>query len=599
MVAGLLLLPATLLCQQESSQASSARLTQPSSDVGVAKSHARVVRLSYVSGTVMLKRPGSTEEETALLNTPIQEGFELSTAATSYAEVEFENGSTARVGELSKLLFHQLALDANGNKLNGMTFGQGYATFHFIPEHQSHVQRRESGAVHLDAEDRDIYRLKLADATVTADGKCEFRTDLAEDHFRIEVFSGSVDVSTDKQSTRLGEGRVLEHWSDNPALALNTREGIVKDAWDKWTAARDQQGQLTAKDEAVAPNGPRYGWSDLNTYGEWVTLPGSRFGWSPYAQAGWSPYTNGVWQWYPGLGWTWISAEPWGWVTDHCGLWDFDDMFGWYWMEPMFGCGFWNASLVNWYAGPGSVGWRPVRPTHPGHPRPGPGPGAHPPHPPGQIATVPTSVVQYRQVIAAHMLSYVPAAAATSIEQPPFEPSPRSISNANTSDTASVRILGGARGSGLNLSSGRVTAPPTILMGGDPAKESVLLTNHLSHLHHEPLRAAEGATLGGRYQLDGLPGEFRGNAASGGRHGSLSGGSLRSGPVISRGTGGSRGSGVVVASHGSGGRSSGGGGSSYSGGGGGHSESSGGGMVSGAEHSAGSAAPSAGGGGHH
>ena len=107
------------------------------SDAEVAKSHARVVRLSYVNGTVMVKRPGSAEEEKAMLNTPIQEGFELSTSGGSYAEVEFENGSTARMGEQSKLLFHQLALDADGNKLNGMTFEQGYATFHFVPEHNS------------------------------------------------------------------------------------------------------------------------------------------------------------------------------------------------------------------------------------------------------------------------------------------------------------------------------------------------------------------------------------------------------------------------------------------------------------------------------
>ena len=59
---------------------------------------------------------------------------------------------------------------------------------------------------------------------------------------------------------------------------------------------------LTEKDEPVHPTGPRYGWSDLNTYGEWVALPGGRFGWSPYARAGWSPYTNGQWGWYPGLG---------------------------------------------------------------------------------------------------------------------------------------------------------------------------------------------------------------------------------------------------------------------------------------------------------
>ena len=107
---------------------------RPSNDPQVAKSHARVVRLSYVNGTVMLTRPGLAEPEPATVNTPIQEGFELSTSGGSYAEVEFENGSTARIGELSKLLFHQLALDAEGNKLNGMTFEQGYATFHFFAE---------------------------------------------------------------------------------------------------------------------------------------------------------------------------------------------------------------------------------------------------------------------------------------------------------------------------------------------------------------------------------------------------------------------------------------------------------------------------------
>ena len=45
----------------------------------------------------MLKRPGSAEQEQAMVNTPIQEGFELSTSSGSYAEVEFENGSTARI----------------------------------------------------------------------------------------------------------------------------------------------------------------------------------------------------------------------------------------------------------------------------------------------------------------------------------------------------------------------------------------------------------------------------------------------------------------------------------------------------------------------
>ena len=123
---------------------------------------------------------------------------------------------------------------------------------------------------------------------------------------------------------RLDEGKVWVQETASTTLASNTEKGITKDDWDQWTEARDRQALLTGKDESVHPTGPAYGWSDLNTYGEWVTLPGNRFGWSPYAPAGWSPYTYGMWNSYGGMGWTWISADPWGWVTDHCGMWDFD-----------------------------------------------------------------------------------------------------------------------------------------------------------------------------------------------------------------------------------------------------------------------------------
>ena len=51
-------------------------------------SHVRVVRLSYVSGTVAIIRAGSTEWAKAMVNTPIQEGFGLSTSENSYAEAK-------------------------------------------------------------------------------------------------------------------------------------------------------------------------------------------------------------------------------------------------------------------------------------------------------------------------------------------------------------------------------------------------------------------------------------------------------------------------------------------------------------------------------
>jgi ferric-dicitrate binding protein FerR (iron transport regulator) len=630
---------------------------RPSNDPQVAKSHARVVRLSYVNGTVMLTRPGLAEPEPATVNTPIQEGFELSTSGGSYAEVEFENGSTARIGELSKLLFHQLALDAEGNKLNGMTFEQGYATFHFFAEQNlpsASKQRVNDGTVYFQPTDHGVYNVKIADMTVTTDGKCEFRADRDQDHFRVEVFNGSVDVSTPTAASKLTEGKILEHKFGGTEVALNTQKGITKDAWDHWAEARDKQVQLTEKDELVHPMGPRYGWGDLNTYGEWIELPGRRFGWSPYSRAGWSPYSNGRWDWYPGFGWTWISGEPWGWMTDHCGAWDFDASFGWFWSSPFGGCGMWEASMVDWFIGPGWIGWapstglgRPGTGGGPGRPRPHPpgsghpGPGPRPGHHPRGFVSVPTTVVQNRQMITPQVVSHIQPAEGNAIDHPPFAPSPRPTATAssvapggattshgssftaagasapggattassNTSSTtaAPAPVLIGGGGWGPGPWSHHGNAPSSILMGGDPLKENFLHGNHLSHSGHQPLRAAEGTTLGGRYQVRGTPGEFRGNGFKGA--GNPVGPGRAGSPLIGTAFSGRSGGGVTIISHGSsgGGARSGGfsgsggpSGGASSGGGGGHSGSSGG-SFSGGGHSSGGGGGgfSGGGGGGH
>ena len=603
----------------------------PSADSEVARSHARVVRLSYLSGTVTLKRPGSAEDEPAMLNTPLQEGFEISTSGASYAEVEFENGSTARIGEHSKLLFHQLALGADGNKLNGLTFEQGYATFHFVPERNSPLQHEENGAISFEPDNKDIYHVKVADATVTADAKCEFRTDLDQGRYRVEVFTGSVKLSTTTKSIKLGEGKVLENSAAGTETAFNVTGAIVKDDWDRWTEARDKQALLTAKDEPVPPNGPRYGWGELGAYGEWVSLPGSRFGWSPYSRTGWSPYTYGRWEWYPGLGWTWISSDPWGWLTDHCGAWDFDASFGWYWMNPMFGCGLWEPSLVDWYGGPGWIGWRPrgPRPTRPQPP--GGGPPTRPPRPGPRlhstelakgIIAVPTAAVQNRQMITPQLVNRVEPAGGSMIERPPFEPNPRPTSAANPSTlSAGFRSTGNGTAAATPASAAVVgpegsfashhsSAPPTILMGGDPSRESVLLANHGFHSGREPLRAAQGNTLGGRYALHGSAGEFRDNASGGRGRNDRANGMIgpSGGPSVSHGAGGS----VAIVGHSqgggnshsggySGGGSSGGGhssgGGAASGGGGGGFSGGGGGTSAGG--GGGGASASGGGGGHH
>ena len=63
-----------------------------------AHSHARIIRLSFVEGDVTVLRPDVRVWAEAPVNTPLQEGFKLSTGENSYAEIQFENGGTIRLG---------------------------------------------------------------------------------------------------------------------------------------------------------------------------------------------------------------------------------------------------------------------------------------------------------------------------------------------------------------------------------------------------------------------------------------------------------------------------------------------------------------------
>ncbi|MGH9438873.1 MAG: DUF6600 domain-containing protein [Terriglobia bacterium] len=305
-------------------------------------SHVRIVRLSFVDGTVLVKRPGVQEWAKASVNTPIEQGFSVSTSDHSFAEVEFENGSTARLGQLSQLDFTTLALDSKGNKINDLTFAQGYGTFHLIPRHG------------------DVYAVEAANEVISPHGKAEFRTDLTQGRLRVQVFNGSVEVKDSKQSVKLTKDKTLE--TDPQTLtAFNISHGIQKDSWDSWVEKRDRQVEMAFNDSPVSANSTLYGWSDLDTYGEWGFFPGYGYGWAPFAPMGWTPFSVGQWSWYPGSGYTWISSEPWGWLPFHYGYWNYSPGFGYFWTPGNMSV--WNPASVAWYRGAGYVGWAALGPN--------------------------------------------------------------------------------------------------------------------------------------------------------------------------------------------------------------------------------------------
>jgi hypothetical protein len=364
-------------------------------------------------------------------------------------------------------------MDENGNKLNRLTFEQGYATFHLLPEHH------------------DVYSVKIAETTLAPSGKSEFRTDLENRKVRVEVFSGSVEIATSAQTVKLGKDKVLDFDPEATELALNEKPGIVKDSWDKWTSERDTQSQLSLTDQAVSTRGPLYGWSDLNAYGEWGFFPGFGYGWSPFASAGWSPYSMGMWSWYPGMGYTWISGEPWGWMPYHYGNWNFSPGFGWFWMMGDYNAS-WSPALVSWYSGPGWIGWAPQ--------------GAFGALGRRIVTTVPGGVVQNGLMVSPQTVNRVPLTAGTRIRSMPFQPGAGAMLSGAPLSAGSEELFTPRAGTTHTM------APASILMGGEAEKELALQGGHSNH---QPLRARLGTTLGGHYAVGGAVGEFRGDAFSG------------------------------------------------------------------------------------
>ncbi len=312
--------------------------------------YARVVRLSLVDGDVQVARPRAENDdqstdsgwEQAVVNLPIQQGFSVATGQ-GRAEIEFENGATARLADNSLLQFTELAL-SNGGRITRLTLTQGTATFY------ANLSRGDSFVVaspHLQ---------------VVIPGNARFRLDVEDDSTAVSALKGDVEVDSRAGTNRLTKGNTLTYRASDPDRVAIERLARSDD-WDRWVADRDEvihTGDTAALQYVSSPYS--YGLSDLSSYGSWTSFDAYGNCWRPYGVGfGWSPFSVGRWGFFPGLGWTWISYEPWGWLPYHFGRWVFSPTLGWLWVP-----GFqqrWHPGLVSWVRVGDRIGWVPLHPN--------------------------------------------------------------------------------------------------------------------------------------------------------------------------------------------------------------------------------------------
>jgi uncharacterized protein DUF6600/FecR-like protein len=292
-------------------------------------SHVRIVRLSLIQGDVRFTRdaqgdPLSDQKaawETAVLNLPIRQGYVIATGS-GRAEIEFENGAMAFLGENTTIEFYDLSRD-DSSVSSRLILRQGTASFYVHPA---------AG---------DYFSVTGGDFTVEATTRASFRIDSYDDGSAVSVSQGHIAVLHKEQTSRVDKGQSLSmHAGDSDAVDIG-RAGDDDD-FDTWVSGRVDSVATQTNASMQYVSSPYYssGFADLNSYGSWYSIGGFGNCWRPFgAGFGWSPFDSGSWFFDPVFGWTLIGFQPWGWTPYHYGSWIFSPAYGWVWVPSGFGVG--------------------------------------------------------------------------------------------------------------------------------------------------------------------------------------------------------------------------------------------------------------------
>ncbi len=300
-------------------------------------------------GTGQIPPPPPADEvfRQATVNMPVLAGMKIETGDDGRAELEFNDGSIARLTPNSVVAL--VSLDAHGEQLRAVR-GLSY---YELPGQSISVLSVEAGPDQVRLEPNTLLRADLDSAPY------QVGVLRGSAHFNNPALDIGFEVNT-------GETASLDPTSPT---AYDLKQDLAQNSWDAWNSDRDSTLAQLADGETNARVGnggqDSEAWNDLDYYGSWYNVPGAGMAWAPDGvDASFDPYGQGAWGYYSGIGYTWVSSYPWGWLPYHCGGWSYFNGFGWGW-QPGSGCG-----------GFGGVGWYPYTGVH--HRPPG---YRIPPHP--------------------------------------------------------------------------------------------------------------------------------------------------------------------------------------------------------------------------
>ena len=163
-----------------------------------------VVRLSYTQGQVRILQGETTEFDQAQANMPLLAGYTLATGEDGQAEVEFTDGSVARVTPNSQLRLDKLPGSDTRDETTELTMLSGLGYFELNTANSQHFAVHFNAAV-AEPVSNSIFRISLDNAP------------------EISVFVGTVRASVSGAFDQTVEEGVSLHFDANDASNVGRR----------------------------------------------------------------------------------------------------------------------------------------------------------------------------------------------------------------------------------------------------------------------------------------------------------------------------------------------------------------------------------------
>ena len=298
----------------------------------------RMARFAYIKGDVTWRPDSSASWSKATNNLPIRQGAEITVNEGGRADLQFDDGSSLRLGSGAVVVLKVLFSDDKG-EFTEIAVNDGLATLH---------------SRHSDA----VYQVDTPMASVKFSGESQVRFGV-DGGSEIAVQEGSASVEGSAGKTTLTAGNYL--YLRDAAAPYTTHKIPSADTWDQWNAERNKL--ISGKSETYKHVPANIGLvaEDLDQAGTWHNDPKYGWVWSPHVdQPDWRPYYDGNWVWSDPYGWTWVSNEPWGWAPYHYGTW-VELSYGWSWC-PGPAYQYWCPGVVGWSNYGDRWGWAPLCP---------------------------------------------------------------------------------------------------------------------------------------------------------------------------------------------------------------------------------------------